>query len=460
MSFVMKYLGCRRLHSLAVFTAGMWIATSLLGVAQPVWHVVDDMSNYFGESSHPDYLAIASNRSGHMAVIGRYGNTLSFVRASTDGGRFWRLVLKDSTIASGSPTVVKFAHMFSKIAAIPPRTLIVAGDSGIVCRSTDWGETWTRSQPGTTRTWKTLSMVNSGDGLLLQYPRHLLRTSDSGATWNSLQLDTTSWPVNYELAQAHMLSDTRWIFVFISPEGVRTGRTDDAGAHWTFNSSERITSLSVCDSGQVVTVGSGLREEPPPSERVHDVIQRSNDDGQSWEVIRDDFQEPAFGLLDVDFADNTNGVAVGRATKAVRTTDGGRSWYDIMDGLDLGSVLTMTGVTFPTPDAAFACTASGRVFKCDFSAAGVRDWREEPSATRMYLKAGDRGSQMRVFSTEANTVRITIVDMLGRLVFSEPVRLDAGETIVPISTTLSHSAYVVSLEVPGTMPMSSIIVPE
>ncbi len=57
-----------------------------------------------------------------------------------------------------------------------------------------------------------------------------------------------------------------------------------------------------------------------------DIIWKTYDRGQHWEVILDQEHEPVFGLSDISFRNEKHGMAVGSWGKIVETTDGGVTW--------------------------------------------------------------------------------------------------------------------------------------
>lgn len=67
----------------------------------------------------------------------------------------------------------------------------------------------------------------------------------------------------------------------------------------------------------------------------YDVIFKSSNRGKSWERQLFELHEPRFGLNDIEFYDENNGVALGQHGKIVLTNDGGKNWvYDkVPDGI-------------------------------------------------------------------------------------------------------------------------------
>ena len=57
-----------------------------------------------------------------------------------------------------------------------------------------------------------------------------------------------------------------------------------------------------------------------------DAILKTTDGGKTWELNYMQDNYPMFGLWDIAFKDEMNGIAVGNHCKILRTTDGGKTW--------------------------------------------------------------------------------------------------------------------------------------
>ncbi len=59
----------------------------------------------------------------------------------------------------------------------------------------------------------------------------------------------------------------------------------------------------------------------------HGIVYKTYDSGITWDLIHVDETEPTFGLWDIAFYDELNGIVVGKYGKLLRTTDGGYTWF-------------------------------------------------------------------------------------------------------------------------------------
>jgi hypothetical protein len=60
---------------------------------------------------------------------------------------------------------------------------------------------------------------------------------------------------------------------------------------------------------------------------THGLVYKTYDCGITWDLIHVDETEPTFGLWDIAFYDELNGIVVGKYGKLLRTTDGGYTWF-------------------------------------------------------------------------------------------------------------------------------------
>lgn len=259
-----------------------------------------------------------------------FASSSTEVFRSSDGGATW------SPASAGLPDpanarIVALAFDFGH----PPRLLAVvqdqSGQQSDLFRSTDLGATWSAAfhQAG----YRFLSTVavsrTDPTRIYLGTSQTVFRSSDDGATWSQLGI-----PVSTNVSIAALITDPNDAEVVYA--GVSGGpavlRSDDGGTTWR-PSSRGLAATSV----QALTLG------PAPDFTLHALAQsfhnfsevyRSPDQGSSWESPGDVLTCPFPTEIVADPSDPDVLYVGSRASGAYKSTDGGRSWTRIIQGLD------------------------------------------------------------------------------------------------------------------------------
>jgi photosystem II stability/assembly factor-like uncharacterized protein len=179
---------------------------------------------------------------------------------------------------------------------IDGRSGYVAGTTGglaaaVMYRTTDGGVTWTAvAPPGATTAINDIFFLD-GDlkGYIAGDANYFAITTDGGATWTNRTLPLGTWSTPTDIQALYFMSETRgWVVGKVAGgNGPRMARTTDGGLTWA----------------QVSMTG------------------------------------PANNLHDIDFFDQTNGLAVGTGnpTRKSRSSDAGTTWEP---NADMGALQT------------------------------------------------------------------------------------------------------------------------
>ena len=168
--------------------------------------------------------------------------SLGVIARSTDGGESW------TRFNTGITTVV------FDIAFPDASTVVAVCGGGTVLRSEDAGQTWSEHDTPLATDVQSVSFSSATNGLAIQAPKYLLRTTDGGQTWSD-----TSFTVN-ELLQVQFIDDQHGWLVTNSPGSVF--KTEDGGMSWQFVAVEqprRYTFYAVypMDRDRVLLMGTG-----------------------------------------------------------------------------------------------------------------------------------------------------------------------------------------------------------
>jgi photosystem II stability/assembly factor-like uncharacterized protein len=103
-------------------------------------------------------------------------------------------------------------------------TVVVAGQSGIILRTTDGGANWTQQNSGTSNELFSLSFANADTGYAVGRAGTILKTTDGGINWTSQNSGTTK-----DLARVHFLNTS--LGYVVGDDGIML-KTTNGGASW------------------------------------------------------------------------------------------------------------------------------------------------------------------------------------------------------------------------------------
>jgi photosystem II stability/assembly factor-like uncharacterized protein len=195
-----------------------------------------------------------------------------------------------------------------------------------------------------------VAWIAAEDGLLLQ-------TSNGGADWSVVDLNTT--------ANLHGLQQVGGVGWAVGDSGT-VRKTTNQGATWSSQNPGTVNALrGVCvfDADHAWAVGDG------------GIVVATSDGGASWTLVTTD----ASRLYAVAFVDELAGLAVGQAGTIVSTTDGGQTWTGVASATTAHlRALAVFGTTL-----AWAAGQRGTIIR---SADGGATWQQSttPSDATLY----------------------------------------------------------------------------
>jgi photosystem II stability/assembly factor-like uncharacterized protein len=253
------------------------------------------------------------------------------------------------------------------VRALDVNTIVAAGDSGLVLRSADGGESWTTIETPTESRFVYMSFVDAAAGWLSGEDGALIHTTDGGRTWEALD--------------PGMSGDLNCVF-FVTPElgwigggpwpeqdaAGMLGVTENGGETWTtFQTAARVNVLFAVDSD---TVCAGLSDGS---------VLRTTDRGQTWHVYPSDAPGWLGGIW---FPDPLTGWLAGAGGALIKSEDGGMIWV----AAGSGTTRNLVDVYFQDPQTGWAVGQLGTVLKTTNSGA---TWTYRTSGTTAHLRMID-----------------------------------------------------------------------
>ena len=199
----------------------------------------------------------------------------------------------------------------------------ISGNHGMIFHSKDGGANWTEQVSGVEVLLCGLTFIDKNTGWACGNKGTILKTKDGGASWNrqSSGLKTHLLGITF-LDEAHGWAVGAFGAVL---------QTSDGGQHWTRAVAEQdiiYNNLYFVDRQNGWIVGE------------RGMILHTSDGGKSWENqvsesfkrvdIEESFENPVPDLFGVYFADQNNGWICGYFSTIIHTTDGGKTWEEII----------------------------------------------------------------------------------------------------------------------------------
>ena len=404
------------------------------------WELVDTVliDDEFGQSaaslSHvecPDQL--------HCFVAGFTGNVLTLLRATSDRGRTWQTRWADSTVIRGTGDI-RFARRIRGLAADHLGLVLAALDSGVVLRSTDFGETWTEvrlPRPGTARD---VAIVGETVAMVLQDTMIWLST-DRGATWTNMDILHPLHRLGYSAGSLAARSRSYWMIPLGRYAGAVYATTATAGATWSNVGplDARWVSRAVLgDFGMGWSVGGDTTNR-------RDVVARTSDSGASWQAVLDTVPVGrwAHGLLALAVWRNRLILAAGYDGAVWRSSDAGTTWTPISEGIatdhpgeNITDIALLDSVTY----AAVSTSGAVRMYRSSITpVAAARDADEVGFPP--YITSD--GEVAFVDTQRSMFLRVDVFDAIGRRVpTGPPERLESGRLRIDLNE-LPAGTYIV-----------------
>ncbi|MBK8912259.1 MAG: hypothetical protein IPM61_13125 [Chlorobi bacterium] len=376
---------------------------------------------------------------------------LSFARRTTDGGKSWTTLLYDTLSLIPLPQGDE-VFQFHQAAYPTLSTIFIIGDSGLVFRTKNSGQSWDsvrlpiENSPGKNGT---IVMHDSIHGYVVAGSK-IFRTVDGGNNWQPVVVPDSVKGFSIG-AVIPISSDT--IF-FLMNKGLPVVakmflRTYDGGKTWDAHSSpelKQITTGAIDFPDAQYGFAAGY-ERTGKADNALDLHTKTTDGGKTWTPLQKLWRDPALGLFDISFLDRRNGIATGGQGKIVRTTDGGETWVQQQTPLDTHSIVNINSLAFPSLNTAYV---SGWQFLLRWypEQSDVSTEIDASTLAAEPLSVGIVNNQPVISATmkSPGAVRFEVVTVMGEKILEEQIGfVDAGVLHHPLSSRLPAGKYFVQL---------------
>ena len=279
---------------------------------------------------------------------------------TTDGGATWTNV----NIAVLFPPGTSSKRLYD-VAAGPGNTIVIAGYHSTIFISKDGGQTYSRSGDFSYgyNYAKLARIVDQNTIYIARSIGDLVKTTDGGATWDTLSIGSAQTPSDMSFPTA----SAGYVF---SAYG-QWAKTADGGATWT--------PLNEWPSMSLWGIAFPEPDKIVVSAYAGGEISISTDGGDSWTYPDNYATESLTNLYECEFADANLGFVGGGYGDLRRTTDGGATWTFIENPMFLGSNKHINAMRVWDANTIFAGGSSGYVMR---STDGGLTWSDTKVGTQ------------------------------------------------------------------------------
>jgi hypothetical protein len=395
----------------------------------PDWEIVDiryDINDGYTDSYYTRIKCADSNNCfiwcNYHAAGGYY------FRRTTDGGNSWKNVYMDSSYVI-SQDEYKFYPDINEIAYPNEKLFIAVGDSGVIIRTTDKGESWEKFRLDSNSTLYSLRMLDEKYGVMFtaEYQSlislHMLETNDGGSTWEEMNFvyDGKRSIETIKVISKKQLAVFSWNLE-IYPDVLEL-KLIKAYNNWeycdTLDVPLRCRLIDFVDENHGWIAGGHYSLNDPTTEKFTQEIYYTSDGGKNWIEQRNRPYEKYKGYVisGLDMYDENFGVAESNHAMVFITTDGGKNWQENqLVNIDpkSGSSYPISSICAASPTTAYAILQGDTVYKYTREISNVNEddyymanLHPNPATSHITLSLGEE------FISEPE---IEIIDYLGNAI--------------------------------------------
>ncbi len=256
---------------------------------------------------------------------------------STDQGRTWTLLFKSKNVYEQEEPQIFYVN--ECVSPRPDYYFVASDDGAIILKSTDGGKTFRKLILNSI--WggyiDNFAMWDSSYGFATSKNNYYTTTDgwetfethpfpvDKSGFYQPLFMDSNTVAMmrytrppldthNHMTFMKYYMKENKWDTLFYF--GAEYKQWLDAPKHIYF----------VNDS-LGFSCGSGVSSSSLPTGHYYDIIYKTTDGGENWELIHKELKYPEKGFYNnIAFADENNGITVGYWGKIAMTNDGGETW--------------------------------------------------------------------------------------------------------------------------------------
>jgi photosystem II stability/assembly factor-like uncharacterized protein len=293
---------------------------------------------------------------------------MTMIERSTNQGKTW-----SDVTPPGLPRVRAFAELptLRALAHPSPDVIVAVGDGGMIVRSTDAGESWSREdiqlrdttvyQRGYVLPFEDVSFHDERHGIIMARLDYVLLTHDGGVTWEVDTLIAGEYGFSNHRG-CHMIDSARAVVVdfdnnvwMLTPD-----KSWEVRSPFTVGVDQWDGAIRFAVAGSELWATGFHSTEQNQGDRANTVVMRSVDKGMSWQPMIDkELAAISFGSRELDFYDSVHGLLMGLGESSLHTANSGQTWNGLRIPFSEAPYMTTTGVAMLSPTEAVAVGVNG-----------------------------------------------------------------------------------------------------
>lgn len=430
----------------------------LVGAANPAaaqegaWRVIDSAKGLgaFG------FLDISCSGEDDCVYVADSGGYASLCRRTTDGGKTWRTVLSDTLVPGKKWTKIGYQRVSHPTAG----QIMVLADSNYIFNTFDGGNTWDTIQYFLPfGRFSLLEFADTNHGYVAGPPNLMQFSPNGGKDWVA---NSQVFADGFSFQDLAVAPGRVVAVLMVKPPAVRVAYSRDNGLGWRiFEGPQNYFRLDFSDAAHGCMIGF---ESVGQGDRGLDLIAITKDSGRTWKEVMHQWNDPAYGLLEVSFADSLHGLAVGRLGKILRTTDGGETWRQESFGCDTTGFCNIIRVEMPSPRVAYALVFLGRMIRYDSESMSVDVESHNDEGFSLVVApqpAPAAGSLSATLTLQrGGLVRTRLFTITGESLYTGEQFYEAGVHHVPLPIASRSGNYILRVEVGPYFATRRIVIVE
>ncbi|MCO5250409.1 MAG: T9SS type A sorting domain-containing protein [Candidatus Kapabacteria bacterium] len=334
------------------------------------------------------------------------------VLKSTDGGKTWsELYYEKITYDEEGNLIWPQPRYMNSVSYKTVENILISRSHGMIFRSKNGGESFDTVRvvvpvdgkyPSSSEL-KNIHMFSNSKGAVVSTP-NIYITNDYWDSFEMIEISHPDVPDDYiiKALDIHFFDKDKFTIYFFANKEISPNNfhflfkgfltTTDNGKTWHMQDilndfqarNVYINSLFSLNPMIGWAVGYVVYDTDNGGRLRHGLVYKTYNGGYTWDLIHVDETEPKFGLWDIAFYDELNGITVGKYGKILRTTDGGYKWFsDVQLSAEQESSRLTQEITFAGQNP-IVCAWQDGIVRGTYTPSSVKESAEAGSGLSVF----------------------------------------------------------------------------